>query len=270
MKQLSMSEIKEAELSLLLRFADICDRNGLKYFLIFGTLLGAVRHKGFIPWDDDIDVCMPRTDYDRFIELERKEKEIDFVCIDDNTSSQPFIKLIDLTTEITEISENMVDAFEVSHLWVDVFPLDYMPDDIDKYMRAFKHVKFLRQLSVYSISRYGAGSSRSKAILKIPVIFLCKRIGRFRIAHWIDNYCRKLSPPSNHVNTLCWGARGIEAHSDISMFRERVQLEFEGYRFWAPKAWDKYLNDIYGEYMKLPPKEKQVGHHMVVVRKETN
>ncbi len=267
MRQLSDAEIKYIELQLLRKFADYCDQNDLSYFLIYGTLLGAVRHKGFIPWDDDIDVCMPRTDYERFIEMQHKDKVFNYVCIDDNTSSQPFIKLLDMTTQI---KQDTIDENEVSHLWVDVFPLDYMPDSPEEYLKAFRHVKFLRMLSVYAVARYGAGTNTFRSLAKIPAIFICKCIGRFRLARMINNYCKNIATNTNHVNILCWGSRGIEAHSDISIFKERVRLEFEGYYFWAPAGWDKYLSLIYPDYLKLPPEAERQGHHMIAYLLDSN
>ena len=260
MRVLSPEEIKAIELKLLSRFADYCDEKGLKYYLIYGTLLGAVRHKDFIPWDDDIDVCMPREDYLHFIELQKQNKTFDYCCVSNNTSSQPFIKIMDLSTKI---DQDTLDDTEVSHLWVDVFPLDYMPDDEKEYMKAYRYVRFLRFLMVYSVARIGAGTNLLRKIIKIPMIIICKAIGRYRLARRIDNYCMNLSPKSNHVNSLCWGARGIEAYSNISIFADRVRMIFEGEEFWAPVGWHEYLSSIYGDYMKLPPESQRVGHHMV-------
>ena len=154
MKKLTPAECKLRILNLLVEFADYCDTNNLRYYLLGGTLLGAVRHKGFIPWDDDIDVCMPRPDYERFIELQSKNKKIEFRCIENNTSDLPFMKIIDKKTFVRQL---YTAESETSNLWVDIFPFDGWAFDEQQSKKDMKKWNRWHWLSVYAQVKMAQG-----------------------------------------------------------------------------------------------------------------
>ena len=117
MKKITPEEIKKIQLDLLIQFAEFCKKNNLYYCLAYGTLLGAIRHKGFIPWDDDIDVIMPRPDYEKFCKLVAEKKIATSL---QNNSTYPFVKIIDTRTLVRE---RFAQKEEVG-IWIDVFVLD--------------------------------------------------------------------------------------------------------------------------------------------------
>ena len=265
MKEIDLKTIKQYELGLLKMFSKYCDEHGLCYVLAGGTLLGAVRHKGFIPWDDDIDVMMPREDYNRLLALNSKTKEMEIRTISDGSSSIPFIKIIDSKTAI---DSKYAETENANSLWIDVFPIDGLPEDWNKVNKIYKHVNFLRKCHGVTRSKFGTGTTRLKMFGKAFLYAPLKIIGSYRFAQWIDNYCQKIKfEESEYVGGICWGY-GPQERMPKKEWLERVKVEFEGHEFWAPGCWDLYLRSLYGDYMKLPPEEKRVTHNMVAYVKE--
>ena len=265
MQKLELEKIKTIELDILKRFSSYCDEHNLCYALAGGTLLGAVRHKGFIPWDDDIDVMMPREDYNRFLELNAKKKELEIRTISDGSSCIPFIKIIDPSTTI---DAKYVETENANSLWIDVFPIDGLPDDLKKVRAIYKHTMFLRKCHGITMSRFGTGTTKLKSIGKTLLYFPLKMVGSYKFAQWIDAYCQRFKfEDSDYVGGISWGY-GPQERMPKKEWLERVKVEFEGHEFWAPGCWDLYLRSLYGDYMKLPPEEKRVTHNMVAYVKE--
>ena len=144
MRKLNLDEIKKTELDILLELQKVCDAHGLRLYLAGGSLLGAIRHKGFIPWDDDIDVCMPRPDYMKLIHLEDEfSKHLKLVCYENGTDSYPFMKLIDTRTKV---KEKYMQEDASSSLWVDILPVDGLPDKEEEIEKIYKKTNFYRKL----------------------------------------------------------------------------------------------------------------------------
>ena len=259
MKKITQGEAKQRLVKLLEKIADYCDANRLSYYLVVGSLLGAVRHKGFIPWDDDIDVGMPRPDYERFIEL---SKEIPIRCVENKNSEYPFAKIID---EETIVKQPYTKESETSSLWIDIFPFDGWAEDEAVAEKKLKDQKRLWLLLVYAHAKIGEGTTKLRAAFKVPVVLLTKAIGGKRIATKINKISQEYDYDSSKwIGNFSWSTYGMRERVPKEWFTERVKLPFEGYEFWAPKEWDKYLTRIYGDYMKLPPEDKRVNHNMEV------
>ncbi len=262
MKFLTVDEIKKLQLDILVRFADYCEKNNLCYFLYAGTLLGAVRHKGFIPWDDDIDVIMPRPDYEKFLKMTREtplspDLETRSHRTNDNYNAT-FIKIVD---NRTQGHENHLAKEIMSGVWIDVFPVDGVPNGEEaKNQFLAKMQKNIRRLEY---------SSRPLLFCKNPLRF-AKRLaiylgyhhfGYKKMAVEIEQEARKYPFENSKqagVTVFCGGYNEVVDHS---VFEESVKLPFEGYEFNAPKQYDQYLTTIYGDYMTLPPPEQRISAH---------
>ena len=258
MKRLSTIECKNKIFTILMDFAEFCDSNNLKYCLAYGTLLGAIRHRDFIPWDDDVDVYMPRPDYEAFkILFDKKYHGTKYQLRSrlDNKVDLPFEKILDMTTSVhSEMNE--VD----SHLWIDIFPLDGLSSSRESAVKVQNKAGKLLKYYGYASAKIGSGTTRIKAFFKIPVILPFHIIG----ANYFTNRLKKMScsysyEESKYIGNITWGAgkKDIFLKSD---FDDLIEVDFHGAKMHAMKDWDKYLKQIYGDYMELPPENVRIGH----------
>lgn len=260
---MSLEDIKKTELSILDYVVGVCDDNNLSYFLAYGTLIGAIRHKGFIPWDDDIDIVMPRQDYNKFIEVVKQFPNYRFnVCVpNENGFYYEFIKVFDSITYIVEDAD-IKDC--PNGVWIDIFPLDGLNPD-DKWAHRLLLVgQRCRVASIYNSFPHKMG----KKLAPIEWIFwkCCKVIGYKNIL----NKTLKWSQKYNYGECEIVGyASSFPAHNKYmkkEWFQECVLVEFEGKYYKAPKYYHDYLTTQYGDYMQLPPEDKRITHHMKAYR----
>ena len=260
LRRLSLEEIQKIELNMFIWFDRFCRKYGLRYSMAGGTLLGAVRHKGFIPWDDDIDIGMPRPDYDRFVSLMRRKRldkgNIMLLPQDHPKAVMPYAKLFDRRTytDFTYATDAGSDC-----LWIDILPVDGMPEDPKELKRHFDRFNRLRFLLQLSRAKPGAGTTKLKRMLKPltrPFFAL------FPTAFWrdvMDRQARKYDfDASSHVGIAVWGLYG--PGESVKKDEGCMEMEFCGRSFLGTVAYDAYLRGIFGDYRKLPPKEKRVAH----------
>lgn len=253
MKAITPDELKAIQLDLLQKTADFCEKNGLRYFLCGGTLIGAIRHKGYIPWDDDIDIAMPRPDYDRFVKtFNQPDNYYQVVNLDTNPDYEyAFAKVYDNRTILREL-HYPGDTFGVN---IDVFPADGVksPAQVNK-------IKLLHKLLNTKRANYYKRTFPKKIINTLGKLLLLPFSAR-QIATWMDNEARKYafgSLPKAGVIANPYGPREMV---DKSVFDADVYQEFEGRLYRVPVGYDTWLRSIYGNYMQLPPVEHRVSHH---------
>ncbi len=249
---LTQEQIHERIFGILCSLADFCDGNGLRYYLCGGTLLGAVRHKDFIPWDDDADVLMPRSDYDRFLELtEKTPLHRDFyVSIRGRGRSVfPNAKVFDRRTRIAEGN--------TPALWVDVFPMDGLPENKRDSDALLIKARILKELCRFSRMGIGDGSTVFRRIMKIPVVLFARSFGQ---EYWLKKL-RELShrypfDESDYIGAIA-SSMGPCERMKKEDYLPAVEMGFHGRLFHAPQCWDAYLTSMYGDYRKLPPERKR-------------
>ena len=251
--------MKRKELEMLIYLKEICDKHNIKYYLMYGTLLGAVRHNGFIPWDDDIDIAVPRRDYEKLKTVlnsqNSKYKLIDFK----NEHNYPFIfpKIIDRNTIL---KENSFKNIEFNYgIYIDVFILDGLPNNKIKRFYLEKYHKFLYWLIRYY---YLDDDKLNFPMRKIKNIYK-NFINIKNINNKIDSMYLKYNLEDSELNRiqLTFSKKG---YLKTSYFGNGKKLLFEKLLFNCPEFYDSCLKEEYGDYMTLPPVEQRVPHHDIV------
>lgn len=250
-------ELKKVELDILVQFLRVCDALDLRYFVVGGTLLGAVRHQGFIPWDDDIDVAMPREDYEIFLREGQKYLEDPYFLQTFRTDPQFTVNFAKIRNSNTTFQETSLRGRRMNHgVYIDVFPLDNYPDDPKQERR-------LRRKNWFLSGRLDASFFYDK---KLPLRSRAKHL-LCRLRHPSltgalrkrDVLLRSVGKSARIVN-YC-GAWGDKEIMPAAWYTESCELTFEGLKVRAPKYWHEWLTHMYGDYMQLPPPEKRQGHH---------
>ncbi|MCQ2533876.1 MAG: LicD family protein [Clostridia bacterium] len=180
-KPMTMEEIHQSQMDIIRYIDKLCRDNNIKYSLAYGTLLGAIRHKGFIPWDDDMDIMMERVDYNKFLDIMKKDKSDRFNVINYENAYFPWTKICDGNTYIIEKDDYRIPNYA---LWVDVFPIDEMPEPNSEECK--KHLKNLQ--TIKNKAKYRAltfGFARKKSFVKCIMITLYKLpLQFFSITHF--------------------------------------------------------------------------------------
>lgn len=254
----TLKELQEKEVEMFKILIDVCERMNIRYYLIGGTLLGAVRHKGFIPWDDDIDIGMMRPDFEKFTHEAQKLFPDNYFVQTYETDpgySRNFAKLRNSNTTFIE-SNNKKSSFNQG-IYIDIFPLDYYPESAfsAKWLNLRKDFYMAKISEAFDLGNLQEGIAKrwSRKIIRriVPSVQLAlkKRDAVFKsvknsklIANYEGNWGMKEVVPAE------WFGNGIE-------------LEFEGMKVRGVKNYDAYLRHVYGNYMELPPVEKRVTHH---------
>lgn len=250
-RKLTPTEIKATELDILKAFDTYCEQHGVQVYLAFGTLLGAVRHKGFIPWDDDIDVLMKREDYMKVNELLKTDKvreDLVWTSIENDDSDLPFGKL----SSTTRLAETYGEG-SIQGLWIDVFPLDNYSRSAVRRCLFWKKILVAKGAIKWDLKpRNIARNIIHCLFFMFPKRFISRRISKI---------ARSVKPDGNVAN-LVWNTYAVDPFP-ASMFDEVADYDFENMKFKSVKDYDAFLSQIYGDYMKLPPADKQVTHEMV-------
>ena len=263
MRKLEINEIKNLELDLLKSFDSLCKKNDLYYTMCGGTLLGAVRHKGFIPWDDDIDVLMPRPDYERLlnqidIDLSELPEYMKLCSWKSGDLNNPFMKMVDTRTQVSLDYFN--PEISVKHIWIDIFPIDGNPDDKKELKKIYNRSLCMRRILSLKLADVHDGKSRLKKLLKPWVVKMLKPISVQQLCDKINRDAQKYDfDQAEYIGGIVWGY-GPQERIKKKDYLVPIRMEFEGVYFNAPSNYDEYLKGLYKDYMKLPPIEKRVVH----------
>lgn len=259
-KKLSLDEIHQHELKMLLYLDKVCRQNELQYFLCGGTLIGAVRHQGFIPWDDDVDVYMKRSDYDTLLAVLRQDEEFALFSLQShNDYYYSYAKLVDSHTHVSESNK-----FDIKNygLFIDIFPLDFLPDGAFKTKWFLIQESILRKLLMTAIQKY----SLHRNPVKHVVVQLTHIIGARYFAEKLDKLAQKYA---DHADAKRYadasGALSTQYILQRSWFNEATKLSFEKEMLLAPIGYDEYLKYSYGNYLQLPTEDEREDHHLDVV-----
>jgi lipopolysaccharide cholinephosphotransferase len=262
---LTLEQIKSVELGILDAFDAWCTKHGLTWWLAYGTLIGAARHKGFIPWDDDIDLVMPYRDFMRMIELSNSGQTMpEPFCINSNKISNAvadfcsYVKIFDMRTKANQSVFRSAFIHDES-VWIDVFPL----------VGAFADQTEQRRYSNGTYRSYmmstlcTCGMSFNQALVTVARRILIYPYARLRGYHyWLRRYDRLLDEyPDLDDSQRCVIPPYNSGIFETADFAETVKIEFEGESYPAPAGYDAILRVDYGDYLQLPPEEQRVSGH---------
>ena len=247
-------------MELLCTFDKMCRDAGIVYSLAGGTLLGAVRHNGFIPWDDDIDLFLLREDYEKFLEIygskPLKNENYELIYIENKGPELPFARIVDNRTRLLHSG-----SLSINRVWIDILPLDGIPETKEVRIEFTRRLKKLRYGRLLSNSIPFTGKKKWRAFLKTPVAVCMRKTGiRKMIVKKIIKESQKFTYSSvDRVGELVAQAK-VKGTICKNTFRDYVLLDFEGKKFMAMPDYEQYLQECYGNYMQLPPVKKQRAH----------
>lgn len=260
MRKINLEECHELVLEIAKEFARICEKHKINYYMLGGTMLGAIRHKGFIPWDDDMDFGVPRSQYDYLLEVLKKELPDHIKCYtyrNNRANNNPFAKVTNITTHLDDKTVGMPIEKQLG-VNIDIFPLDFCNKDDKKLKSIFRWIKFGQVVYIYPPRK-----SAIKSFVKKCLQLVCP-VRHKSFLDWLNKKAASLEP-GNYLGNVFghWKSKEI---IPIEWYGEKVKYEFEDTYFYGLKEYDKYLTQMYNNYMELPPVEKRIAHSAVAYK----
>lgn len=261
---LNCSEIQSVCYDMLRFFSEYAKKNKLRFYMAGGTLLGAVRHKGFIPWDDDVDLMMPRRDYNRLIKIFHDDRYQLSCCERDKKYKTPFLRIWDNHTVLKwdYSNEKEIGAF------IDIFPIDGFPVSEFKTKIHLYHIKMYRSM-LNLANRTGYYKNEKNVTIKKICKFFLRKDGN-AYARALNRVAVKYKyDKCDYVGVKTTSPHLFKEKNSKSIFRETVFLPFHDLKLPAPGGYDIYLKHLYGDYKQLPPEDKRITEHMFKIYKIT-
>lgn len=260
--ELSLKESQDVELETMQKLHEYCEKHGLRYLLAFGSLIGAIRHKGFIPWDNDMDVYMPRPDFEKLLEISASEPIGEDLYVTYYTLDEKyFYNCIRICDDRTEVKVPYIPV-QPSRMgvWVDIFAVDGLPKG--RIRRKIIHFKSLLLYYAFRANVYGTLDNKNllRKILKKIVVRIVPN-SKQQLNRLISSFEKKYSFYDYDESAIIFAKDMIPIPQ--SDFDDPMLVDYEKYKFKIPKHYDKILTEIYGDYMQLPDESQRHPHEIL-------
>lgn len=259
-KEINIDELKSIQLDILQSVHDFCVKNNIKYSLAYGTLIGAIRHKGYIPWDDDVDIMMPRDDYERFINLFNGSYK-DLIVLAPGITNKYYAPYANVINTKTVLIESRLKTKNQLGIKIDVFPIDSVPEKESERERLYDKVRTYKRL----ISMKNASFSDFNSLGGKVAGLLVRTFGFFlsfgKMLDRIAINCNEKYINSKNVNNIVWCAKDEKACFLRKDMDDYIDVDFEGRKLKSIVGYDNFLRAHYGDYMQLPPEDQRNPHH---------
>lgn len=270
MQTMTLQEIKDCSVGVLDFIGKVCCEYNLTYYLCGGTLLGAIRHNGFIPWDDDIDIMMPRGDYDRLFKVWPRNSRyaiLNYKTVD--RFPYAYGKAIDLDT--VKVEPIKVNTAQIG-VDVDIFPIDGLPSDDNETIAYYKQIERMQARLSFYLSTFGKGSNCFRTIARNICLFVLRFsdylgiTSLYKVTKKFDKLAQRyLAKDTGYCGITAISHYGIKEKNPIDYYKDVVHVTFEGKEYPAPIGYPEYLSKLYGkDYLQLPPQEMRQTHHHYV------
>lgn len=266
MTDVKLRELQLTELEILKAFRDVCEKHNLTYFLSAGTLLGAVRHKGFIPWDDDIDVTMPYTDYVRFLEIGQAELSDAYFLQSTDTERYYHFPFAKIRKNNTTMLDSYQTKWRIHHgIWIDIFPL--IEVDQKSYFRTKRLIAISKALQMDNFVKIHTEEFSHLLGKKLYLLFILFKLP-FRLRHYLKRKIDEFVCSAEGKDEYAELAASITYCFPKELFIGKTDLVFENEHFTVPIGYEEYLKIHFGDYMSLPPESERHGHVNIVDTKQ--
>lgn len=265
----NIEQLHQADLEIVKEVVALCDRHNLMYYMLGGSMLGAIRHKGFIPWDDDIDLGMPRQDYERFLELAPQELSAHLKIVNYKTDPTYHWYITRVLDTDTKVMERVFESEgKYTNLSIDIFPLDGTPNN--KILRKLYNFRVMAHRAMASLHYKDVIVTKNRNwkdaillwfMLKLPTQ---KMFNHHKELDKCDRLLKKYPMDKSFYTGNMMGAYRTRELVPTSWYGDSSYYEFEGIKLRGIKEYDLYLKQLYGDYMQLPPEDKRRIHFQII------
>ena len=264
--KMAMSEIQSVSLEILKEVTDFCDQNKIKYFLAYGTLIGAIRHQGYIPWDDDVDIMMGRPEYDRFLKLfkeKNKNSNLKLFTQEENKDYPYILARISDSRYYIDVKNEKTCGLGI---FIDIYPLDGIGHDYEESIETLKKTTRYPSLIFLATRKYyhfGTTKGFKKRMEKIPAFIYAHIMGKKYFRRKLEGILSKFEYDTcEYVGAAMWCTQPLKNAYKKEWCEDLIKAKFDKYEFYIPKHYDEILRTTYGDYMKLPPEKDRIYHHL--------
>ena len=263
-----MNDLQKKQLEIFVKFIELCEKNNLNYFLIGGSALGAIRHKGFIPWDDDLDVGMLREDFEKFCELQPQLEGTNYFIQTYKSDPNYIYSFAKLRDSSTTFIENFYKYHRINHgVWIDIMPIDGITDkDIPREKCMGRMKRFFAQINLSYLGALKRKVHKETWFKDILLNIVAYPFSLFNINHYRQKRMEKMAKKYPFDKATLAGNYHFAWSGKVEglppkLYTETIDVPFENITAKVVKEYDKYLTCLYGDYMTPPPADKQEGHH---------